>query len=92
MRPRAARNGDNGDDTGSSFFVSSFRGRGRFAIVRDRFTMRKAAIQAPPVSVATYREDPLYPRVTRAVDAILQHGQVSHSADLLIDFFPAVSS
>ena len=54
------------------------------AIVRDKCTMRKAAIQAPTVSVATYHEDPLYPRVTRAVDAILQHGQVVAPIDVLV--------
>ena len=46
--------------------------------------MRKAAIQAPTLSVATYREDPLYPRVTRAVEAILQHGRVVAPIDVLV--------
>ncbi len=46
--------------------------------------MRKAAIQAPTLSVATFREDPLYPRITRAVEAILQHGHVVAPIDVLV--------
>ncbi len=38
----------------------------------------------PPVSVANYREDPLYPRVCRAVDALLQRGMVVAPVDVLV--------
>ncbi len=37
----------------------------------------------PAVSVASYREDPLYPRVARAVDAVLQRGKVVAPVDVL---------
>jgi len=38
----------------------------------------------PPVSVAGYREDPLYPRVARAVADLLDHGKVVAPVDVLI--------
>ena len=46
--------------------------------------MRKTALRTPTLSVATYREDPLYPRVVRAVDAILRHGKVVAPVDVLV--------
>ena len=46
--------------------------------------MRKAAIKASTLSVANFREDPLYPRLTGAVDAILQRGQVVAPVDVLV--------
>ena len=36
------------------------------------------------VSVASYRDDSLYPRIARAVDALLQHGKVVAPVDVLI--------
>jgi hypothetical protein len=36
------------------------------------------------VSLATYREDPLYPRIARTVAAILQHGTVVAPVDVLV--------
>lgn len=38
----------------------------------------------PPVSVAGYREDPLYPRVARAVAGLLEHGKVVAPVDVLV--------
>lgn len=34
--------------------------------------------------VSAYREDPLYPRIVRAVETILQHGKVVAPVDVLI--------
>lgn len=36
------------------------------------------------MSVATYREDPLYPRIVRAVAGLLQQGKVVAPVDVLI--------
>lgn len=36
------------------------------------------------VTVATYREDPLYPRVARAVETILRHGRAVAPVDVLV--------
>lgn len=38
----------------------------------------------PAVSVDTYREDPLYPGISRAVDGLLQRGKVVAPVDVLI--------
>ena len=38
----------------------------------------------PAVTIASYREDPLYPRIQRAVAAILQHGKVVAPVDVLV--------
>jgi hypothetical protein len=46
--------------------------------------MGKTAPRTPTLSVATYREDPLYSRVVRAVDAILRHGKVVTPVDVLV--------
>ena len=37
-----------------------------------------------PVSVATYRDDPLYPRIQRAVAAILNNGKIVATVDVLV--------
>jgi hypothetical protein len=36
------------------------------------------------ITVDTYRDDPLYPRVTRAVEEILRHGKVVTPVDVLV--------
>ena len=46
--------------------------------------MGKTAQRIPTLSVATYREDPLYPKIVRAVDAILRHGKVVAPVDVLV--------
>ncbi len=38
----------------------------------------------PPLGVATFREDPLYPRVARAVHGLLQRGNVVAPVDVLV--------
>ena len=38
----------------------------------------------PKVSVATYRNDPLYPRIAPAVETILAHGKVVAPVDVLV--------
>ena len=38
----------------------------------------------PAVGVATFREDPLYPRVARSVDGLLQRGKVVAPVDVLV--------
>jgi len=43
-----------------------------------------AASRAPTVSIASFRDDPLYPRVERAVAAILATGKVVTPVDVLI--------
>jgi hypothetical protein len=35
-------------------------------------------------TLATYREDPLYPRIARAVEAILQRGKVVAPVDVIV--------
>ena len=40
--------------------------------------------RVPSVTVDTYRDDPLYPRIVRAVDAILQLGKVVAPVDVLL--------
>ncbi len=44
----------------------------------------KSVRQMPAVTVATYRRDPLYPRVVRAVADILQHGKIVAPVDVLV--------
>ena len=39
----------------------------------------------PPVSVDTFRDDPLYPRVVRAVEKLLVRGKVVAPIDVLIE-------
>jgi hypothetical protein len=46
--------------------------------------MPAAAARATTVSVATYRDDPLYPRIERAVAAILATGKVVTPVDVLV--------
>jgi len=46
--------------------------------------MRRAAPRARTVTVATFRDDPLYPRIARAVAAILEQGQVVAPVDVLV--------
>ncbi len=43
-----------------------------------------APVRRPTVGVATYRADPLYPRIARAVAAILRHGTVVAPVDVLV--------
>jgi hypothetical protein len=43
-----------------------------------------AASRVPTVSIASFRDDPLYPRVERAVAAILAKGKVVTPVDVLI--------
>jgi hypothetical protein len=40
--------------------------------------------RSPAVSLATYREDPLYPRIARAVVALLQQSTVVAPVDVLV--------
>jgi hypothetical protein len=47
--------------------------------VRQKTPHRRAT-----VSVATYRDDALYPRIVRAVAAMLQHGTVVAPVDVLV--------
>ena len=46
--------------------------------------MAAAAARATTISVATYRDDPLYPRIERAVAAILATGKVVTPVDVLV--------
>jgi hypothetical protein len=46
--------------------------------------MRKTSYPRPTVSVTTYREDPLYPRIARTVATILQRGTVVAPVDVLV--------
>ena len=46
--------------------------------------MRKAR-RASTATVATYRDDPLYPRIERAVTRILAKGKVVAPVDVLVD-------
>ena len=46
--------------------------------------MRKAR-RASGATVATYRDDPLYPRIERAVTGILAQGKVVAPVDVLVD-------
>ena len=46
--------------------------------------MRKAR-RASTATVATYRDDPLYPRIERAVTGILARGKVVAPVDVLVD-------
>jgi hypothetical protein len=46
--------------------------------------MAPGAAQSNPVIVDTYREDPLDPRIERAVAAILATGNVVTPVDLLV--------
>jgi hypothetical protein len=41
-------------------------------------------VRRPPVGVDTYREDSLYPRIVRAVSAILERGKVVAPVDVLV--------
>jgi hypothetical protein len=45
---------------------------------------RKLNRRKPAVSVTTYQLDPLYPRIVRAVDAILSTGKVVAPVDVLV--------
>lgn len=40
--------------------------------------------RAPTVTVATFRDDPLYPGIARAVAAILEQGKVVTPVDVLV--------
>ena len=46
--------------------------------------MRNRTPSNAAVSVATYRNDPLYPRIVRAVAAILEKGKIVTAVDVLI--------
>lgn len=39
----------------------------------------------PTVNAVTYREDPLYPRIARAVEAILRRGKIVAPVDVLVE-------
>jgi hypothetical protein len=45
---------------------------------------RKPATRAPNVSVASYRDDALFPRVERAVASLLANGKVVAPVDVLV--------
>ncbi len=47
-------------------------------------TGTKAASSSRPVGLATFRDDPLYPKLTRAVGAILTMGKVVVPIDVLV--------
>ncbi len=54
-------------------------------MVHDRLAvMRKTTRTKPTVSVATYRESPLYPSVVRAVARILARSKVVAPVDVLV--------
>ncbi len=46
--------------------------------------MRKTTHSKPTVSVDTFRDDPLYPRIARAVDRLLARGKVVAPVDVLV--------
>jgi len=46
--------------------------------------MRSLGLRTSNVSLATYRDDALYPRIVRAVAAILESGKVVAPADVLV--------
>jgi hypothetical protein len=46
--------------------------------------MRKTSNRRPTASVATYREDPLYPRIARTVATILQRRTAVAPVDVLV--------
>jgi hypothetical protein len=46
--------------------------------------MRKVTSSASKVSIATYRDDPIYPRVVRAVASILEQGNVVAPVQVLL--------
>ncbi len=50
----------------------------------SRRLLRGTLLSVPPASVATYRKDPVYPRVARAVDGLLNRGTVVTPVDVLI--------
>jgi hypothetical protein len=50
----------------------------------SRNTGRRTARGNARVTVATFRADPMYPRVVRAVGAILQHGKGVAPVDVLV--------
>jgi hypothetical protein len=52
--------------------------------MEDSRVHKRRRPRTPPVSVTAYREDPLYPRIVRAVDGLLQHGKVVAPVDVLI--------
>ena len=47
--------------------------------------MRKSKLREPTVTVATYRQSPLYPRIVRAVARILARDKVVAPVDVLIE-------
>jgi hypothetical protein len=51
---------------------------------KDIAIQKRQRLRKPPVSVAAYREDPLYPMVARAVDGLLQYGKLVAPVDVLI--------
>lgn len=67
---------------GRRIVCAAVRSRGRDS---DGFgLMRKTSNRRPTVSVTTYREDPLYPRIARTVATILQRGTVVAPVDVLV--------
>jgi hypothetical protein len=60
-------------------------GRNRAIAAADGGAVRsKPPHRSPAVSLATYREDPLYPRIARAVAAMLQQGTVVAPVHVLV--------
>jgi hypothetical protein len=55
------------------------------ARLRERQVMMRNARRASETTVATYRDDPLYPRIERAVTRILAKGKVVAPVDVLVD-------
>ena len=46
--------------------------------------MRSPVARAPAVSIATFRDDPLYPRIERAVAAILEKSKIVAPVEVLL--------
>ena len=46
--------------------------------------MSKMARRGPIVTVASFRDDPMYPRIARVVAAILTHGKIVTPIDVLV--------
>ncbi len=52
--------------------------------IRPQQAMERAARRRPSTGIDTYRDDPLYPKITRAVATILAKGKVVTPVDVLI--------
>ena len=60
---------------------------GRSTTAAARATAKRPPSSLGPgaVTVGTYREDPLYPRVVRAVESILRNGTVAAPVEVLVE-------